>query len=267
MIACMQSRNLEDKHILLTRSVEYLPALDDAVRARGALPVHLPCLEIEVIFDALQQSVSSLSWYGDIVFTSSNAVQVLKAEVDRQGLCLATELHGRRIAAVGQKTADVLRNYGVHVDIVPYTASQDGLIAAYGVHGLPHKLLFFRAEDGRDSLRYALEGKGVELTMVHTYRTVCPKADASNVVRRVQNNEIDAVLLGSLKTAQFYIQRIGSLELADQPVIVVISESLAEKVRAIGLRVQVVAKQASFEAMLDALAEYFDASRPDDRSI
>jgi len=34
-------------------------------------------------------------------------------------------------------------------------------------------------------------------------------------------------------------------------------------VRELGLSVQVVAKQASFEAMLDALAEYVDTHRSD----
>ncbi len=255
----MLSRTLEGKRILLTRAVESFPALDRVLLTRGAEPVHLPCLEVEEISDALQQSISSISWYSDIVFTSSNGVQVLKNEMDRQGLCLSSELNGKRIAAVGQKTADALRRYGVHVDIIPYIASQDGLLAAYAVNGLPKTLLFFRAEEGRDALHDVLQSQGVEVTMVHTYRTVCPQRDASDAIQRVQNGEINAVLLGSPKTARFYIQRIGSIELADKPAIVVISESLAEAVRAMGLSVQVVAKHASFEAMLDALSEYFDS--------
>ena len=254
----MSSRTLEGKRILLTRAVESSAALDKLVLSRGAQPVHLPCLEVEVILDALQQSISSISWYSDIVFTSTHAVDVLKGEMDSQDLHLSAALHGKRIAAVGQKTADALRNYGVHVDIIPCRASQDGLIAAYGVDGLPERLLFFRAEEGRDTLQNALQSQGVEVTMVHTYRTVCPQSDASDVIRRVQNGEIDAVLLGSPKTARFYIQRIGSIALADQPVIAVISESMAETVEAMGLSVQVVAKHASFETMLDALSEYFD---------
>jgi len=42
-------------------------------------------------------------------------------------------------------------------------------------------------------------------------------------------------------------------------VVVVISKAVEDAARGMGLNVQVVAKQASFEAMLDALAEYFDA--------
>ncbi len=255
----MSSRSLEGKHILLTRAVQSLAALDHLLLSRGAQPVHLPCLEVEVISDALQQSISSIAWYSDIVFTSINGVQVLKDAMDDQGLSISTALHGKRIAAVGQKTADLLRNYGVHVDIIPYIASQDGLLASYGVNGLPKSLLFFRAEEGRDTLHDVLQSQGVEVTMVHTYRTVCPQRDASDTIQRVQSGTIDAVLLGSPKTARFYIQRIGSIALADQPVIAVISESLAETVRGLGLSVQVVAKHASFEAMLDALSDYFDS--------
>jgi len=67
------------------------------------------------------------------------------------------------------------------------------------------------------------------------------------------------VLLGSAKTAAHYLQRIGSTSLANRPVVVAMSEKMASSALGCGLRVQVVAKKASFEAMLDALAEYFDS--------
>jgi len=216
--------------------------------------VHFPCLQVELLSDAFAGIINSISGYSDVVFTSTNAVHA----VAKQEIGLKTLLQGKRIAAVGHKTAAALHEHGVHVDIIPEIASQDGLLAAYALHGLPRTLLFFRAEEGSDRLSDALVLQGVAVTMALVYRTICPSSDASDVINQLHNHEIDAVLLGSPKTARFYIERVGSIALADQPVIAVISESLAERVRAMGLSVQVVAKQASFEAMLDALAEYFD---------
>ncbi len=255
----MSIKNLEHKRILLTRAEECLPALDASVQARGAQPFHLPCLGVEAIYETLLEAMSSLHAYSDVVFTSTNGVNVLKEAMDSQGFCIKNMLEGKRIAAVGQATADALRRHGVNVDIIPYISSQDGLLAAYGVHGLPRSLLFFRAEEGRDTLSSVLESKGVQVTMVFTYRTICPQTEAAEVIQCVQKNEIDAVLLGSPKTARYYIRRVGSLVLADQPVVAVISESMAVAVRSLGLSVQVVAKRASFEAMLDALDEYFES--------
>jgi len=263
MIACMQSGGLKHKRILLTRSARHLPALADAVRARGGIPVDFPCLQVEVLLEGLADArLQASGAYSDVVFTSSNGVHAVASQIDMATLC-----DGKRIAAVGKKTATALRVYGVQTDIVPEVASQDGLIAAYEHHGLPRSLLFFRAEQGRDRIVEALEKKSVPVSMVKAYRTVCPQADASEVISSLANHEIDAVLLGSAKTARFYLQRTSAIGLDTQPVVAVISESLAMAVRGMGLNVQVVAKQASFEAMLNALAEYFNASRPDDRSI
>ncbi|MFQ5519405.1 MAG: uroporphyrinogen-III synthase, partial [Mariprofundus sp.] len=86
-----------------------------------------------------------------------------------------------------------------------------------------------------------------------------PASDASKVTHMLQQGEIDAVLLGSAKVARFYLHRIGSLALANKPVLAVISEQLAVDARELGLNVQIVAKHASFDAMLDALVEYFEA--------
>ena len=253
MSSYTSSYRLEDKRILLTRSAQHLTALAATVSARGAMPIAFPCLQVEVLADAIGQATGS---YSDVAFTSSNGVQAVASQVDLAALC-----HNKRVAAVGKKTAAALQAYGVKVDIVPDIAAQDGLIAAYGQHGLPQSLLFFRAEQGRDRLIHALQSQAVQVTLVLAYRTVCPATDASDVINSLSNGEIDAVLLGSAKTARFYIQRIGSIQLADRPVLVVISEALGKAVREMGLNVQIVAKQASFEAMLDALAEYFDSSR------
>ncbi|MBL4775821.1 MAG: uroporphyrinogen-III synthase [Mariprofundus sp.] len=249
----MSSYSLEHKRVLLTRSEQHLSPLATAVSARGAVPIAFPCLQVEVLAAAIGQATGT---YSDVVFSSSNGVHAVASQVDLAALC-----RDKRVAAVGKKTAATLQAYGMDVDIVPDIASQDGLIAAYAQHGLPQSLLFFRAEQGRDRLVKALQSQAVQVRLVLAYRTVCPSVGATDVINSLRHDDIDAVLLGSAKTARFYIQRIGSIRLADRPVLVVISEALGEAVREMGLSVQVVAKQASFEAMLDALAEYFDSSR------
>ncbi len=234
--------------------MQYMAALETAVLAKGAVPLLLPCLEVQYCTETIKQAMLSTASYSDVIFTSANGVHAVAHHT-----ALATLCHEKRIAAVGRKTAEALLRHGVSADIVPSLASQDGLLAAYDECGLPRSALFFRAEQGRDTLARGLQQQGVDVVMVVAYRTICPQSDASDVIHRMQQHEIDAVLLGSAKTARFYIQRMGSLALADEPVIVVISESLAIAARQMGLSVQVVAKQASFEAMLDALADYFDA--------
>jgi len=257
--SAMLSTSLTDKRILVTRAKEHCASVNRMVQSRGAIAVTLPCLGIEDMPQSVAAGMVMLDAYSDVLFSSVNGVHAVAKVVADNGSSLGEILLNRRIAAVGDKTAAALSQLGVGVDVIPEHASQDGLIEAYGSKGVPHSLLFFRAEEGRDALAGALTQQGVRVVTIPAYRTICPLEDASDVIVMLQHGEIDAVLLGSTKTAAHYLQRIGSAELANRPVIVAISEKMAASARRLGLSVQVVAKRASFEAMLDALGEYFDS--------
>jgi len=258
--SAMSSSGLSHKQILVTRAEKHYPALRQLVESYGAKAVCLPCLAVEDMPQSIADGMRLLAGCSDVLFTSASGVHaVAKALADDGGVRLDDVLLNRRIAAVGRKTATALSQLGVRVDIVPQSASQDALIEVYAASGLPDALLFFRAEEGRDALAGALARQGVKVITVAAYRTICPSGDASAVIAMLQQDNIDAVLLGSAKTAAHYLQRVDSIALANRPVIVAISEKMAVAARHAGLNVQVVAKEASFEAMLDALAEYFDS--------
>jgi len=256
--SAMPSPGLIDKRILVTRAKEYYPAMCRMLESHGASAVSLPCLAVEYFPDTIANAMTSLETFSDVLFTSASGVRAVVNTMVADGRNLNEILQNKRIAAVGKKTARALSQSGVCINIIPAKSSQDGLVDAYLANGLPHSLLFFRAEEGRETLAEAMSKQGVRVVTVPAYRTICPPDDATDVIAMLQNGRIDAVLLGSAKTASFYLQRIGSLALANRPVIAVISEKMAAATRKLGLSVQVVAKDASFEAMLDALAKYFD---------
>ncbi|ATX78688.1 uroporphyrinogen-III synthase/uroporphyrinogen III methyltransferase [Mariprofundus aestuarium] len=261
MITHMSSSPLKGKHILLTRAEHQLASLSREVCSRGAVAIDFPCLGLELLSHAVEEGARSLQVCSDVLFTSTNGVLSLDAFCRENSQELKALLTGKRIAAVGEQTAAALAELGIHVDIVPALASQEGLVNAYATHGLPTRLLFFRAEEGSNRLAEALQKQGISVETIAAYRTVCPAKDATEIIAMLKASRIDAVLLGSTKAVRFYLQRIGSIELANLPAVVVISAQMAEAAEKLGLRVQVVAKNASFESMLDTLAEYFDANR------
>jgi len=249
----MQASYLDGKRILLTRAEHQLESVSQAVRKQGAIPVYFPCLAVQSQPEAIKQAVSQLDDYSDVVFTSVNGVQSVAATAGN----LNTVLQSKRIAAVGIKTAEALRLAGVEADIVPEDPSQDGLFQAYLKYGLPRRLMFFRAREGRDALIRALNSRDIGVLLVPAYRTVCPQDDASEIIAALEHADIDAVLLGSSKAARYYVQRIGDIGLAGRPRAVAISEQVARAARDAGLDVQIVAKTASFDAMLNELDEFY----------
>ncbi len=255
-------RSLAGKKILVTRAEDQGELTAAEILRRGGVPLRLPCLEMECLNENIRRSIPLLQIRhkqdaAEVLFTSRNGVQCVAAVFgDRFGQLLEP----LRVTAIGKKTAATLEQSGISPGLMPETASQEGVIAAYKQTGIPKRLIFFRAEEGSSALSHALTAQGCEVITIHAYRMKCPESDATAIIKQIQQQQIDAVLLGSPKTAQHYLKRIGSIEIADIPAIAVISPQVGTAAENLGLSVQAIAKTASFDAMLDALADYFNKS-------
>lgn len=243
------------KRILVTRASEQIQSVAECIRQRGGLPVAFPCLAVTCFAEPVREAVKLFE--NDVmqaVFTSSNGVDCVAHAL---GDAFTSTFHAVPVVAIGRYTADSLRSKGIEVAWMPHKASQEDLMNMWQQRGLPRHLVFFRAEQGRDMLPEAMKKAGVGVHLVSTYRTVCPDDDASVVIQALHDDAINAVLLGSSRTVEHYVQRIRDVHLANRPAIVVISEQVANAARSLNLDVQVVAKEASFASMLDGLGIWF----------
>jgi len=250
--------NLKGKCVLVTRAAHQFAALAQLIQQQGGTALSLPCLSMAPLPKQIDEGLHLCQQVSDVLFTSGNAVAYVEQQLQASGSSLAATLQGKRIAAVGDTTAQLLHEHGVQVDITPDAqhASQSGLLQYYQQHGLPPSLLFFRASEGNDELQQGLTSAGITVHLVKTYRTVCPAEDdtARMVRQRLQQGRIDAVLLASSKTAQHYVQRIDDIALANIPTIVVISPQVAAAAERVGLHVNAIAQLPSFPSMLAVLS-------------
>jgi len=245
---------LAAKRILITRASGQGETVAKLLVQRGATALHLPCLEVQCLAGRVRKGLKGLPEDAAILLSSVNGVS---CTVQAMGADFAPLLHRHPVIAVGEHTAAALVKQGIRPAWTAAETSQEGLIAGFAEHGLPGSVCFLRAEEGRDVLQQALQAQGTPVRLIHAYRTTCPDDDASEIMQALQCDEIDAVLLGSSRTAAHYVQRIGNAQLANRPAVAVISPQVAAAARHAGLSVQAVAKEASFAAMLDALADYF----------
>ncbi len=217
-----------------------------------------PCLAVQCLPENIRLGLEALPENTAILLSSVNGVSCAAESLGDDFVSLFSRCP---VIAVGSQTAAALTGRGISVAWIAAEASQEGLIQGFAEHGLPASVCFLRAEEGRDVLQQALLSQGAEVRLIHAYRTICPQGDAADVVQALELGEIDAVLLGSSRTARHYVQRIGNAQLANRPAVAVISPQVAAAAEDAGLSVQAVAKEASFAAMLDALAEFFDETR------
>ncbi|HEX2051981.1 MAG TPA: uroporphyrinogen-III synthase [Actinomycetota bacterium] len=191
--------------------------------------------------------------YDWVLIASVNAVERVAARLAATGATLGRA----RVGAVGNATARSLRAAGVRVDLVPERATGDDLVRALGDG--PGAVLLPRVADGPRALPDALAGRGWTIDEVVAYRNVEPPLDPA-AAARVRAGDFDVVTFTSASAVDRFADRfdVGALGVddGDEPPrrrVACIGPTTADAARRRGLRVDVVAADASAEGVAAAL--------------
>jgi len=204
------SAELQGMGVVITRPQAAAEALAASLARHGARAFVFPALAIEAVGDspALDAAIAALPNSDLAIFVSANAVERGLALARRRGEWPA----GTRVAAIGEATAEALRNSGFKRVISPperhdseALLAQDELKAVEG-----RNILIFRGRGGRELLKEALEARGACVTYVECYRRVRPAGDAAALVAAWTRGEIQAVSVLSAETLESFVEMIGA---------------------------------------------------------
>lgn len=187
-------------HILNTRPLGQNAALNQVIRDAGGIPVECPALAIEPIDDEWWTSLGNLSSIDWAIFISSNAVQCCFDRLKRWPESI-------KIAAVGQATANALRQRGVRVDEVPLQESSEGLLALDALRHVHNKIiLLVKGENGRTLLADMLIQRGAVVRPLEVYRRVLPVIDQNYIESLWCEDKIDAIVFTSEESMHHLFQ-------------------------------------------------------------
>jgi hydroxymethylbilane synthase len=205
--ATAQAQPLAGKRILVTRARHQADGLALALQQYGAEVILCPTIEIRPpdSWRALDAALSGLRNYHWLVFTSSNGVVHFLHRFDELGRGRA-ELAALKICAVGQKTAEKLREEHLQVDLTPPKFTAEDLASAFirkfGVgqrlRGL--RMLLAAAKTTRDVIRPSLERLGVLVDVVEAYQNVLPDISNEEIVALIQDKPVDYIIFTSPST-------------------------------------------------------------------
>jgi uroporphyrinogen III methyltransferase / synthase len=261
-IAWFDRGALFGKRVLLTRPAHQVQAFANALYARGAEPIVASTVAIEAPDDPHggHHAIDDLASYAWIVFSSQNAVE---AFFDRlNSLDADARYIGRtKVAAIGTRTAQRLRENGVRADLVPAEfVSEELAPALIGAAKTGDRVLVYRAQDARDVLPQMLEDAGLRVTVVDAYKTsfVRDPAFAQKVARA------DVLTFTSASTVQGFAQALGgdaaAVAAARGKTVACTGPITADAAREYGLQVDVIADTFTAAGLLDALEAYFSLS-------
>jgi uroporphyrinogen-III synthase len=258
------SEPLHGCRVAVTRPASGADQLATLLRLNGAVPVILPLVGVEAVTNLgpLAAAISRLSTYDWVVFTSANAVRVMRAELQRSGV--AAGVRPRRTAAVGPATARaVIDLLGWFVDVVPDdfigAALPSAMAAVAPLRGA--SVLWPRAAAAQDALPRELAAAGAVVDAPVTYRTVARVDAARELTRLLGEAALDVVTF----TSPSAVNCLASISTeTGAAVVAVIGASTAAAARQKGLPVHVEPGQHTIPGLVEALRDYLRGRLPMD---
>jgi uroporphyrinogen-III synthase len=242
------------KKILITRPRAQANDFANQLRTAGFEPIFFPVIEIQPIEanTALDRALEKLDCYEWVVFTSVNAVSVV---FDR--LSSAFTLDGRsvKVAAIGPKTANALKERGITAHFVPEEYVAEAILPGLG--DLRGKwVLLPRAEIARKTLPEAIFQAGGIPHEITVYRTL--PAHPSNEALASLSSGVDVITLTSQSTVENFIaltkqNGLDPLHLPNNPTFACIGPITEQAAKEAGLPNVIVAKEYTTDGLMTVL--------------
>ncbi len=266
-LSWFETKPLFGWRVLVPRTKEQAGSLSASLRGYGAVPEEVPTISVEPPRNPLQmdKAVRGLveGRYEWIAFTSVNAVRAVREKFEEYGLD-ARAFSGLKIAAVGDKTAAYLAEWGLNADLVPSgEQSARGLLEDWppydDVLDPINRVFLPRADIATETLVAGLIELGWEVDDVTAYRTVRAAPPPAPTREAIKSGKFDAVVFTSSSTVRNLVGIAGKPHTST--VIAVIGPATAKTAEEHGLRVDVMAPEPSVEQLVDALADFGAARR------
>ncbi len=241
--------------VLITRPAHQAAPLAALLEARGFRPVRFPTIAIRPIapnpdLDAVLRRLNAYAW---VVLTSVNGVRIVWKRAE--ALRLANALQKVRVAAIGPKTAQALRERGITPAFVPQEYVAEAILPGLGDVS-DQSVLLLRALQARPTLAEMIAAAGGEAHEVPVYDTLPaqPSPEGLEALRR----GVDYLTFTSPSTVHNFVALtrqagLNPFALPESPQIVCIGPITAQAAREAGFRELAVANPYTIEGLVEAI--------------
>ncbi|MEN9205625.1 MAG: uroporphyrinogen-III synthase [Thermostichales cyanobacterium BF4_bins_65] len=242
--------------VLVTRAETPQQNLRQLLEAEGATVLEMPTLLITPpsSWDPLDAALSHLPDYDWLLLTSGNAVTFFMQRFHSQQRD-PQWLRDVSIAVVGEKTAQVLAQFGLTPKVIPKEFVAEAL--------LPHlagarQILFPRVESGGGTeLTQALRHQGSRVDEVPAYESRCPPHGDPQVWEALAAGRVDVMTFASSKTVEHCVQLAKQdgipLQVVARPKLAVIGPKTAATCERLLGRVDIQAQPYTLEGLVQAI--------------
>jgi uroporphyrinogen-III synthase len=199
---------LFEKTIVVTRAAGQSSQFSYSLQNFGAKVIEMPTIEIVAPSNwaELDRAIATLTEFDWLILTSTNAVDYFFERLASQ-LQDVRGLAAIKIAVVGEKTAQRLRQRGLQPDFIPPEFVADAMVVNFPESVEGKKILFPRVETGgRDVLVRAFSDRGAIVTEVAAYQSICPKIPDAKAIAAIQDHSVHLITFASSKTVKHFCE-------------------------------------------------------------
>ena len=255
--------SLKGKTILVTRQREQSQELVEEIRQSGAKAVVIPMIRIldPESWAACDNAIAELPDYTGIIFTSGNAVERFLQRCEVKGV-FSPAFTPLEVYAVGERTQELLKEYGVQVTFTPEQYSSASLQARFRRENAGGKrFLFPKGDLAKEELTKHLRSLGALVEEVDVYRNSPPTAETlQEVSARFLHREFDVVTFASPSAVKHFhgavIPDLFDL-IRNHTKLAVIGSTTRYAAEQLGYTVDIEAKVSTSKGLVEAIVQYY----------
>jgi uroporphyrinogen III methyltransferase / synthase len=249
------------KNIVITRDAPGNADFAEKIIACAANPVRFETIEIkpdENITQNLKLKTQNFVMYDWIIFTSVNGVAIFFEAIQKLGRD-ARIFGSSKIAAIGERTAAKLADFGIKADFVPvvFTGNELAFQLAQFTELKAKKILLLRSELASNELIEGLEKAGAEVENISIYTAVPVKGDSSKLIEKIKARKIDWITFASPSAVDAFFEQIDTgLVIDNKAKIASIGPVTTKALERFGVQVALTAEEHTLDGLLDTMENY-----------
>ncbi len=243
----------------VTRPLARSKSFAERLQTLGGMPIVMPTIKtVETIEnDDVAHVMDRLASYNYIVFSSTNGVEAFFRALKDRGMDTRA-MAGKKLAAIGPVTGDVLAGYGIDADVTAETFVAEGLLdkllAQDSVNG--ERFLLVRSDIGRDTLMKGLQSEGAEVDHAAFYSTRTAEL-RPYVLDMIRNDEIDIITFTSSSTVDGFFSQIPENGLGVSVKLASIGPQTSKAIERRGYKPDIEADEFTTAGLAKAILEFY----------
>ena len=223
---------------------------------RGANPLLMPTIEIHELEDwtLVDQTIQRIDGYDWIVFTSVNGVDAFLGRLQTRGQD-ARSFATCKIACIGPATAQRVRDHSLIPDLVPEVYRGEALAAELKPDIEGKRVLWPRANRGREIIPEELTAAGAEFDSLIVYEHRDVENFSEEVSTSLAEGSVDWIGLSSPTIAENVAALISKIDFTKSPKFVAISPVTEAAAKQAGLEVAAVASEHTWNGIFTAIEQ------------